>query len=411
MLGIEGSGVRGLAFLLGRRGLTVVGSDDKITESQQIDGYTVVTEADTAARLATADLLIYSDAVKSDHPLRVAAQERGKRQLPYQEALGEFAKEFRVLAVTGTHGKSSTTAMLAHIAVEAGLDPSVLVGASIPQFAGRNARAGKGAYLIVEADEYRRHFLALSPAHIIITSIDFDHPDYFSGLPDVEAAYSELMNQMKEGGKVIVPAVVKAAHPIISWPGSTIEVSDEVACPLPGRHMRQNAALAVALAETLGITREDAIASLQSFQGLSRRMEKIGMIGKAELYSDYGHHPEEIAVTLTGAREKFAGKKIGIFVEPHMIERLTTFFEQFVAAVSQADEVVICPVFAPKGREGKDGDARDKFLAALHTKGVAAHIMPSFDDLPSTLKEVSARADIIIAFTAGVLDSKLRQVI
>ncbi|HLD08937.1 MAG TPA: Mur ligase family protein, partial [Methylophilaceae bacterium] len=191
MVGIEGSGMRGLAYLFAKQGFDVAGEDDTAAERREIDGYTIVPQADAAAAVRAADVLVYSDAVKGDHQLRILAEEQGIKQMPYQEALGVFAKQYTTLAVTGTHGKSSTTAMLAHILVEAGYDPTVLVGASLDVFGGRNARAGKGEYFVVEADEYRRHFLALEPTHIIITSIDFDHPDYFTSLEDVEAAYSE----------------------------------------------------------------------------------------------------------------------------------------------------------------------------------------------------------------------------
>ncbi|MBI3255893.1 MAG: hypothetical protein HYZ63_02885 [Candidatus Andersenbacteria bacterium] len=411
MLGIEGSGMRGLAFLLTQRGLTVAGSDDKVTEKRQIHGYTVVPESEAAKALGESDVLVYSDAVKSDHPLRVLAQEQGKRQLAYQEALGEFAKEFQVLAVTGTHGKSSTTAMLAHILIEAGQDTTVLVGASIPQFGGRNARAGKGKYLVVEADEYRRHFLALFPAHVIITSIDFDHPDYFSGLPDVENAYSEFMQQVKAGGAVFAPARVKATHSNLTWPNTTVEVSDEVLTPLPGKHMRENAALAVCLAEKVGVSRQQAINSLQTFEGLSRRMENVGTIKETEVYSDYGHHPHEIQATIAGAREKFDGKKIGVMVEPHMIERLETYFEDFVQALSAADCVLLCPVFYPKGREGGVSTKLDLLGQRLEDMGKPVEKLESYDTLRSALLKMSQKTDVMIAFTAGVLDSKLRKVL
>lgn len=411
MLGIEGSGMRGLAFLLSAAGAIVKGSDDKIESRQVIDGYEVMPEEDSQERLSQCDVLIFSDAVKATHPLRVAALQQHIRQLPYQEALGEFAKAFEVLAVTGTHGKSSTTAMLAHILIEADLNPSVLVGASVPAFGGRNARAGKSNFLVIEADEFRRHFLTLSPTHMIITTIDFDHPDYFSDIHDVEEAYSQFIDKLKAGGVVITRAAVSKKHQDVKWPVNTIMVTDEVACPLPGVHMRQNAALAVALAEKLGVSREQATTHLQTFSGLNRRMEKIGTSSRAAVYSDYGHHPHEIGATITGAREAFADKKIGVVVEPHMIERLETYFDDYVQALCRADSVLLCPVFYPKGREGEESPKLDELAERLKVSGVSVKKLESYDTLHSMVKRLGDEVDIVVAFTAGVLDSKLRQVV
>jgi UDP-N-acetylmuramate--alanine ligase len=412
MVGIEGSGMRALAFLLTQRGVLVSGSDQSVEQKKTIGEYEVMPENDAPGAFTGSDLLIYSDAVKADHPLRELAQNTHVPQLPYQEALGEFAKDFVVLAVTGTHGKSSTTAMAAHILVEAGLDPTVVIGASIPAWGGRNARAGKGTYLLVEADEYRRHFLALHPHHVVITSVDFDHPDYFTSLEDVEKAYGEFMGQCE--GNVIVPQAVKNSHPSIPWSTKVIEIASDAGLDLkltlPGGHMQQNAALAIALAQQVGVSHDDAMNYVQAFAGLKRRMEKVGEKDGALVFSDYGHHPQEIQVTLQGIRERYPDKKIGIFVEPHTPERLEAFFDGFVEALSGAYEVVICPVFHPKGREGKISDKPQELLEALHKQGVAAQLLVSFDQLPSRLEEVSGRVDIVVAFTAGLLDGKLRSI-
>lgn len=415
MVGIEGSGMRGLAYLFAKQGFGVVGEDDTVPERREIDGYTIVPQAGTAAAVRTADILVYSDAVKDDHPLRRLAEEHGIKQIAYQEALGIFAKQYTTLAVTGTHGKSSTTAMLAHILIEAGFDPTVLVGASLDVFGGRNARAGKGKYFVAEADEYRRHFLALAPAHIIITSIDFDHPDYFTSLADVEAGYSEFMGRLTLQGSVVVLSDVVEHHTRVKWPPNITVIHGDagrnIAMALPGKHMQQNASLAVALAATLGIDKVHASQSLATFSGLKRRMEKIGMIQEIPVYSDYGHHPQEIEATLAGAKDFFAGKKIGVLVEPHMIERLVTFFEGFSRSLEAADAVMLCPVFYPKGREGEISDAPGKLLADLQSKGKPASLLDSYEQLPAALREFARQVDVVIAFTAGRLDAKLRQAV
>ncbi len=412
MVGIEGAGMRALAYLLTCKGLVVTGSDFSVAQEKTIEGYTVLPEEEAAARFEGTEVLIYSDAVPSNHPLRQLSQEKHILSLPYQEALGEFARDFEVLAVTGTHGKSSTTAMLSHILVEAGVDPTVIVGASIPAWEGRNARSGKSNYLVVEADEYRRHFLALRPKHLIITSVDFDHPDYFSSLQDVEQAYSEFISQLQAGGSVVTPRAVQIAHPNISWPKNT-ELIEEVSekkleLVLPGKHMQQNARLAIALGALLGVDHEAAILALKNFQGLKRRMEQLGTMGNATIFSDYGHHPEEIATTLTGIRDTYPGKKIAVLVEPHMPERLETFFDGFVNALEGADVVILCPVFYPKGREGSSATKLSSLETALTAKNVDVRMLPDYEHLSETLRTLSSSVDIIVAFTAGVLDGKLR---
>ena len=413
MVGIEGSGMRGLAYLFAKQGFDVAGEDDTAAERREIDGYTIVPQADAAAAVRAADVLVYSDAVRSDHQLRILAEEQGIKQMPYQEALGVFAKQYTTLAVTGTHGKSSTTAMLAHILVEAGYDPTVLVGASLDVFGGRNARAGKGEYFVVEADEYRRHFLALEPTHIIITSIDFDHPDYFTSLEDVELAYSEFISRLADDGSVVVLSDVVKEHSDVKWPTQTVRVGVEagrdIVMALPGKHMQQNASLAVALTEILGIDKVQASLSLTTFSGLKRRMENIGVIGAVPVYSDYGHHPQEIEATLAGAKDFFVGKKIGVLVEPHMIERLVTFFEGFSRSLEAADAIMLCPVFYPKGREGEISDAPGKLLADLQGKGKTATLLDSYDNLLAALQKFAQQVDVIIAFTAGHLDANLRE--
>jgi len=185
MLGIGGSGMRGLAYLLSSQGKRISGTDDQfehLKTSPDLSACALYSEEAATQALAEAQLLVYSDAVADDHPLRQQWEKQGKPSLTYHEAVGQLTAAYQTIAVAGTHGKSSTTVMLAHIMAAAGLDPTVLVGATVPAWGQRNARAGHDAYFLVEADEYRNHFLSFKPAHAIVTSIDFDHPDYFKAL-------------------------------------------------------------------------------------------------------------------------------------------------------------------------------------------------------------------------------------
>lgn len=398
--------MRGLAKLLASRGKTIIGSDQQyeVTKSwEDMKQYIVwpdptsLKELRGAGLLGKVDLLIHTDAAEKTHPLIQEAQTRGIPVLPYQEALGEFSRDLRTVAITGTHGKSSTTAFLAHILIAAGKDPNVLVGAPMTTWGG-GARVGKSDIFIVEADEYREHFLTLAPEHAIIVSIDFDHPDYFHSLGDVQAAYGRFRARVKAGGVVLTSADIQ----------DDIESMPE---PLPGRHMQHNAALAVKMAEILGVSREQAVATLTTFPGIGRRFEKLGQIGSMELYSDYGHHPAEIQATLEGARAKFSQEKILVVFEAHTLERLKTFFEGYVKALALADGVLLVPVFIPAGREHESAEAVAKLKdleSNLHTE---VWRIDGWDQLEAHLKQLSSQFDVALAFTAGLLDAKLRHLI
>lgn len=417
MIGIAGSGMRGLAYLLHAQGNTILGTDeqyDHIHTQADFSEYTLAQEDASEELLSAATVVIYSDAVTKNHPLRVLADKLNIFTQSYQEALGEFASHFTTLAVTGTHGKSSTTAFLAHILIESGLDPTVLVGATVPQWNSRNARAGTSNLFVVEADEYRKHFLTLKPTHAIITTIDFDHPDYYHNITEVEAAYEQFIQQVSEQTAVL--DTVHDSHQTIQWPSNLLQVdsslASEVSLQIPGHHMRENALLAITIAEQLGVSRKTAVAALTTFTGLSRRFEQLGTINSMHVISDYGHHPEEILATITGARELDKTGKLIVFFEAHTIERLTTFGSDFARALSLADSVVICPVFLPKGREGESTEQEVTTVTDLLTKkGIPVSVLSSYDELADSLNQASASFDTCIGFSAGVLDSKLRNIV
>ncbi len=416
-LGIGGAGMRALAALLHARGHQITGTDfdyRSLQEDAAFSGYVTAPEAAATSLVTQADVLIYSDAVPDTHPLRqLAAAHRIPQQMLF-EAVRDFARAFTTVAVTGTHGKSSTTALLAHILVAAGLDPTVQVGAAVPGWEQGNARVGHGKYFVVEADEYRRHFLVLQPTHAIVTTIDFDHPDYFHSVADVEAAYADFLKKIPSSGWVVTPDTVRTTYPRLPWPRHThtVTAAYQGALPLPGRHMQLNAALAVAMTEKLGVPSATATQALASFPGLARRFETIGAIGNMRIISDYGHHPTEIAATLAAATETFPGKKIAAVIEPHTTERVTTFLSDFVAALTAIPiaQIIIYPTFYVKGREDAgtalaSSQRLYEAVAAVHSN--VWHVK-SNNELDARLIKIAADYDIAIAFTAGSLDTFLR---
>jgi UDP-N-acetylmuramate--alanine ligase len=414
MIGINGSGMRGLAYVLAQDGKKISGTDATFTDDNlrewtphQVRGdgvgsFSVATEDSAGPLLVQSDLVIHSDAVAADHPLLKLAHEKGIKAVPYQEAVGQFASGFsNIIAVAGTHGKSSTTAMLAHIFIQAGANPTVLVGASIPAWEHRNAYAGGKEYFIVEADEYREHFLYLNPTHAIITNIEFDHPDYFHSLEEVEKAFEKFEKSVRKKW--------------ITRSSRVMTQEKKVQLALPGKHMQENASLAAEMAsEILGISSAEALAFLATFTGLGRRFELIGTLDGKDVYSDYGHHPTEILATLKAAKEAFAGKKILVVVEVHTIERLRALFADFISCLRQADGIVVVPVFRPKGREelkAEDKKLEDEYIEQL-TKGSApVWSVQDYRELKGTLAEAARGYDVILAFTAGYLDATLRQIV
>ena len=418
MLGAGGTGMRNLAFLLREGGAPVFAADANQNAAQKIAalrGTTVIGEAEAHARIADVNLVVYSDALPQDHGLLEAARAGGKHVLSYHEMVARLAGGKKLVAVAGTHGKSSTAAMLARILIDADLDPTVLLGADVLEWQGRGARAGKGAFFVVEADEYRNHFLSYTPAHVVITSIDFDHPDYFSSLAAVRQSFSAFLRRLAPGGSVVTLPAVKAAHPDLPWPNTTqVAARERLVLRVPGDHMLDNAALAKAMAVTLGVPAQAATASLENFVGLSRRAEIIGDFKGMIIVSDYGHHPTAIAATYAALRGHYPGKRIAVLFEPHTVSRLAALPDEFAASLAATDGVVLAPVFIPPGREQETQEAATllAFLAEkLQKKKVYAHILPSYDGLPSTLTELAHDFDVVVAFTAGVLDEHLRRLV
>ncbi|MEX0650054.1 MAG: cyanophycin synthetase [Candidatus Andersenbacteria bacterium] len=421
MLGVLGAGMRGLAWILWRQGNEIAGTDTQLRPEHasegDLQGYELYPEIEFEQVLKQLDLVVHSDSVNTDHPVLRAAKQHGILIKPYQEALGEVSAQYMTIAIAGTHGKSSTTAFLAHVLTEAGLDPTVLVGAPIDGWECKHARVGQSNIFVVEADEYRNHFLALTPSHIIITSIDFDHPDYFSSLADVEASYNSFVHKLPPGGALITHAAIQSDHPSLSWPAQTIAIPpsdwDDIDVPLPGEHMRQNAGLAVTAATRIAkIPSTDARQFLRTFPGLGRRTEAIGSFRTTPVISDYGHHPEEIRTTLSGLKEKYSGERLLVIFEAHMRERLDHFLLDFAKALSRADGVIIYPPFSPVGREAQTTNPHTQKLAALLTEqGVQTHLLTAAAELSNTLTQTSSDYDRIIAFTAGALDAQLRSLV
>jgi UDP-N-acetylmuramate--alanine ligase len=410
MVGIGGIGMSALAQLYAHEGAIVSGSDrssQPTTELLQQKSIPIfIGQAESNVPL-DADLLVYSDAIlegSDGYTERTRARALGIPEQSYFEALGDVANTKKVIAVAGAHGKTTTTAMLTDIFEEANLDPTAVVG-SLRAKTKSNFRAGAGEYFIVEADEYRRHFLNFSPYILVITNIDADHLDYYKDLTDIQSAFRVLAQKIPPNGFVVCDAHNENIKPVIANLACTIidykEYVDS-ALPLKVLHFnRINAAAALAVASIVNIPLDVAKKTLADFTGTWRRFEYRGKTKSgALLYDDYGHHPVEISTTLASVREQFPGKRIVVAFHPHLYSRTKALLDDFSKAFLNADEVLIAPIFA--AREAVDPTISSEILAArIREQGIDATALASLAAVGDSLAEHTHAGDLIITMGAG----------
>ena len=416
--GVGGIGVSAIARMMLVEGKIVSGSD--VSDSAIIDelrklgakifiGHSADNVADDV------DLLVYTPAVTTDNPELKKAAELGIPTLSYPEMLGLISKDKHTIAVSGAHGKTTTTAMIAKILVDAGLDPTVIVGSllkdSNPPTLGATARrgsnfvAGKSEYFAVEACEYKKSFLNLNPKIIVITNIDNDHLDYYGNLENIKKAFGEFAAKLPKEGYLVCDQndenlkdiIKEAKFKIIDY----TKVNNNFSLKIPGEHNIKNAQAAMAVAEILGVDSKKSENSLESFEGTWRRFEFKGETKNGILvYDDYGHHPTEIKATLKGAREFFGGKKIWCVFQPHLYSRTKLLLDDFGKSFGDVDEIILADIYA--AREPKDEGINSKILAEEITKnGGKARYMESFDKIIGFLIENAKKGDVIITIGAG----------
>lgn len=332
-------------------------------------------------------LVIYTIAIPADNPELVEARARGIKCQTYPEFLGELSRQKFTIAISGTHGKTTTTAMVAQILIEAGLDPTVVIGSFLLNEGGSrtNFIAGKSKYLVVEACEYKRSFLNLSPKILVITNIDADHLDYYKDLDDIKSALAEMSAKSE---KVITEKnYIKL---------STLNLSLLVT----GTHNVRNAQAALAVAETLGIDREVAIKALNNFRGTWRRFEFKGEFNQAIIYDDYAHHPTEICATISGARELYPTKRLIILFQPHLYSRTKQLLGDFAVSLALADMVLVGPIYA--AREPEDCTISHQILTAEINKVKSiARAINSFAEAEKLLRAELKNGDLLLTMGAG----------
>jgi UDP-N-acetylmuramate--alanine ligase len=409
-VGIGGIGMSALAQMLAHEGLTVTGSDREespVTELLESLGIKVLIPQVSENVPSDADLIIYSDAVSEGNPERLVATDNSIPQLSYFQALGTVSEGKRTIAVAGTNGKTTTTGMLSRILRDVGAEPTAIIGSIVKDF-GSNYLLGTSDLFVVEACEYRRHFLSLTPEVLIVTNIEYDHTDYFRDLTDVQDAFRTLMERVPAHGAIITDT----SNPTISSlllnvTATVIDYAEEEAYDLllPGEFNRQNARAAASAARFL-LTRthpeglsEAMRASLAAFHGTWRRFEYRGKSENgADVYDDYAHHPTAITGTLAEIRARTTGKVFVAF-HPHLYSRTRDLFEGFTSAFSDADYVFIAPIYA--AREKDDGLISSALLAEHITmNGTSAIALETFAEIEDALA-AAREGDTVVTMGAG----------
>ncbi len=355
MVGIKGVGMTALAQIVQGMGKQVSGSDTHeeffTQEVLRKLGIQYVEGFDAKNLPEHVDLLIYATAYPPEHPERAAARARGIPELSYPQALAEVASEYRLIAICGSHGKTTTTAMMGQMLEALGMDPTVLVGSRVTAW-GSNARVGTGEWMVVEADEYQNKFHHFKPTGVIVTNIDWDHPDFFPDARAYRRAFHDFLSMVPRDGWIVANAsdtesraAVEGVEAPVHWFDPKAPFPPELATAIVGVQNQANAAAVLVAADALGIPRDRATLGLASFRGTARRMEHKGTVGELMVFDDYAHHPSEITATIAAARTQYPGARLIILFQPHTFSRTVTFLKEFATALGAADDVWVTDIY------------------------------------------------------------------
>ena len=443
-VGIGGAGMSGIAEILHNLGFTVSGSDAvESATTERLRGLGLRVEIGHAApNIGSAQALVTSTAVAADNPEVQAARGRQIPVVPRAVMLAELMRLRRGIAIAGTHGKTTTTSLVTAILVEAGLDPTFVIGGKL-NAAGANSRLGRGEFIVVEADESDASFLKLSPVLSVVTNIDEDHMDtYGHSVEALHGAFVEFLHRMPFYGAAVVCAddagvraiLGRIERPVVSYglsAGVSVRAVDVQALPgaqmrftcrreegsdldvllnLAGEHNVRNALAAIAVATELGCSDEAILKALAGFSGVGRRFEKHGEWpaadgGRFTLIDDYGHHPVEMAAVLAAARGAYPGRRLVLAFQPHRYTRTRDCFADFVKVMQGADVVLLTEVYAA-GEAPIAGATGASLAQALGTP----HFVPSVADMPAALSALTRDGDVVIGMGAGSMSSLPRLV-
>jgi UDP-N-acetylmuramate--alanine ligase len=431
-IGIGGIGMSGIAEVLLNQGFRVTGSDlldsDIIAHLRELGAE--ITVGHSAEIVAGAQVVVYSSAVKPDNVEFVEARRRGIPTIPRATMLSELMRMKYGIAVAGTHGKTTTTSMIAAILTEANIDPTFIVGGRVKSLA-TNARLGSGEFLVAEADEYDRSFLRLSPTIAVITTMETEHLDTYGDLEEIRSAFLQFAEQVPFYGSIVLctdePTVVsllsELSRPAITYGikedsdirAENIQFSEDrtkfnlsirgknkgiINLNQPGLHNVKNALAAIGVAVELGIDFKKAQKALSGFNGVERRFEIKGEVGGVMVVDDYAHHPTEVAATLTAAAEGWDRRIIAIF-QPHLYSRTRDFAVQFGESFSAADILFVTGIYAAREKpvEGVTGQLiADAAVKAGHRN---VRYLQDIKEVVPEIQKILRPGDMVITLGAG----------
>lgn len=411
-VGIGGIGMSALARLYRARGEEVTGSDasdSPLLEALRDEGMGVFVGHSAFQVSTDVEVVIYSEAISLDNPELESARERGIPMKTYFEALGEITEEFKTIAVAGTHGKTTTTALIARLLMQSYRDPTVVIGTQMHELEGKNMRLGGGEWMVVEACEYRRSFLHLAPTMVVLTNIELDHLDYYKNFEDYLDAFKEFVSMIPEDGVLIgngddpnVRDVAESARcEVVFFDGDSPDLN-KLKLKVPGHHNRMNALAAFTVGLVIGGEEEAMLSALNSFTGTWRRFEYKGHCNGADVYDDYAHHPTEIRATLQAAREKYPDHRLVAVFQPHQHSRTKHFLEEFAQAFDGADEVVIPNIYKVRDtEEDVKAVSVERFVSTLQKNHDMVKNGEGLEKTIGYLKETIGPNDLVLVMGAG----------
>ncbi|MCR5830814.1 MAG: UDP-N-acetylmuramate--L-alanine ligase [Lachnospiraceae bacterium] len=433
-IGIGGISMSGLAEILLGAGFTVSGSDraaSDLTRKLESEGCTIYCGQRSENIKDDTGIVVYTAAIKEDNPELAAAISKGIPTMTRAELLGQIMKNYETsIAVSGTHGKTTTTSMLTSILLDAETDPTVSVGGMLPSIGG-NIRIGKSGFFVTEACEYTNSFLSFFPTISIILNIDADHLDFFKDIDDIRSSFKKFADLLPENGLLVINSdidryeeitkdvkcrvVTVSAEGKADYTAHSVEYDDkgcasfevvrdgstltDVSLAVPGAHNVSNALAAIAVCDHLKIGAGHIKNGIGSYTGTDRRFQYKGKIGGVTVIDDYAHHPTEIAATLSAAKN-VPHKKLWLVFQPHTYSRTKALFDEFAKALSAADEVVLADIYA--ARENDDLGISSKDLCeAIKSYGTLSGYFGSFDEIENFLLQKCSPGDLLITMGAG----------
>lgn len=433
-IGIGGISMSGFAELLHTMGFTITGSDrtaSKITKHLETLGIEVIYEQAAKNITPNIDFVVYTAAISEDNPEFVRAKELGLPMMERASMVGQVMKNYSTaIAVSGTHGKTSTTSITSHILMEAGLDPTISVGGILPAIGG-NIRVGGPEFFVTEACEYTNSFLSFYPTMAVILNIEEDHLDFFKDLADIRHSFKLFAERVPAQGAIVINGDIENYQEIIeAAKGKVItfghsrgndysagdiqyddyahpsfdlyiggEKKERLTLGVAGEHNVYNALAAIAVSLENGISMDAIRVGLAHFTGTNRRFEKKGEVNGFTIIDDYAHHPHEIEATLKTA-QNYPHKTLWCIFQPHTYTRTKAFLPQFAEALSLADKVILADIYAARETDTL-GISSEDIVKLLKEKGKEAWYLPTFDEIEKFVMEHCTQGDLLITMGAG----------